>query len=113
MKYLITESQIDDLIFRYLDNQDFKIVDTQKRIYFLDYVDNPYSQIRYDKDDGFCYINAKLINELNEFFSFEKSDVQQFIVRWIEKYLKRKIRGSARANLPDNVRLRVPNLKYI
>ena len=61
MKYLITESQFDKVIFKYLDNQDFIRIDKGERIYFVNSEGNEYAQIRFDKKNGFCYIYYKLI----------------------------------------------------
>jgi hypothetical protein len=49
MKYLITESQLDNIIFKYLDNQDFIQIDMNDSIYFVNSEDDKYAQIRYDK----------------------------------------------------------------
>ena len=63
MKYLITESQLDRAIFIYLDNQDFIQIERKDRIYFVNSEGDEYAQITYDKYDGLCFIDYKLINE--------------------------------------------------
>ncbi len=60
MKYLITESQFDKVIFRYLNNQDFIQIKKNNRIYFVNSEGDKYAQIRYDKSDGLCYISIDL-----------------------------------------------------
>ena len=52
MKYLITESQLDKVIFKYLNNQDFIQIEKNNRIYFAYSENDEYAQIRFDKDDG-------------------------------------------------------------
>ena len=49
MKYLITESQFDKMIFKYLDNQDFIQIEKNDRILFVNSEGDEYAQIRYDK----------------------------------------------------------------
>jgi hypothetical protein len=49
MKYLITESQIDKVIFKYLDNQDFIQIETDDNIYFTNSEGDEHAQVRYDK----------------------------------------------------------------
>ena len=54
MKYLITESKLDKVIFKYLDNQDFIQINKNNSIYFVNSEGDKYAQIRYVKDDGVC-----------------------------------------------------------
>ena len=91
MKYLITESQLDKIIFKYLDNQDFIQIEKSNRIYFVNSEGDEYAQIRYDKSDGKCYIRIRLINEISSFFSMEKSDSKQVIGRWVENTLQMRV----------------------
>jgi len=91
MKYLITESQFDNVIFRYLDNQDFVVMNKNNHIYFVNSEGDEYAQIRYDKKDGWCYINYKLVDEISSFFSLQESDSKSVIVRWVENTLQVRI----------------------
>jgi hypothetical protein len=91
MKYLITESQIDNIIFKYLDNQDFIQIEKNNSIYFVNSKGDEYAQIRFDKDDGSCYIYYKLVEEISTFFSMQKSDSEQVIGRWVENTLQMKV----------------------
>ena len=96
MKYLITESQFDKVIFKYLDNQDFIRIDKGERIYFVNSEGDEYAQIRFDKKNGFCYIYYKLINEISMFFSMEESDSKQVIGRWVENTLQMRATNTKR-----------------
>jgi hypothetical protein len=91
MKYLITESQLDKVIFRYLDNQDFIRIERDDKIYFANSEGDEYAQIRYDKDDGWCGIYDRLINEISSFFSLEESYSEQVIGRWVENTLQMSV----------------------
>jgi len=91
MKYLITESQIDNVIFKYLDNQDFIQIEKNNSIYFVNSEGDEYAQIRFDKDDGWCYIYYELIEEISAFFSMQKSDSEQVIGKWVENTLQMKV----------------------
>jgi hypothetical protein len=93
MKYLITESQLDRTIFRYLDNQDFIQVEKKGGIYFVNsdddkYEDNEYAQIKYDKKNGWCNIRYTLINDISSLFSMDESDCRKVIGSWVEKTLQ-------------------------
>jgi hypothetical protein len=91
MKYLITESQLDKIIFKYLDNQDFIQIERNNGIYFVNSEDDKYAQIKFDKDDGWCGINYELINEISSFFSMEYSDSKSIIGKWAENTLQMKV----------------------
>ncbi len=103
MKYLITESQIDRLIFKYLDNQDFIQIKIGDNIYFVNSEGDEYAQIRYDKDDGKCFIYYKLINEISAFFSLGRTDSEQVIGRWVENTLQMRVTNTRPANGWSNI----------
>jgi gas vesicle protein len=94
MKYLITESQFDKVVFKYLDNQDFIQFEKNNSIYFVNSEGDEYAQIRYDKDDSWCMIYYKLVNEISSFFSMQKSDSKQVIGRWVENTLQMKVKNT-------------------
>ena len=84
MKYLITESQLDKVIFKYLDNQDFIKVEYGNNIYFVNSENDEYAQIRYDKSDGWCTIERKLMKEIVNFFSLDNNNSILVIAEWTE-----------------------------
>jgi hypothetical protein len=90
MKYLITESKLNKVIFRYLDNQDFIQVEDKDTIYFVNSQGDKYSQIRYDMSDNFSFINYELVDEISSFFSLSDSDSEKVIVRWVGDTLQVK-----------------------
>ena len=91
MKYLIKESQFDKVIYKYLDNQDFIRIDKGNKIFFVNSEGDEYGQIGFDKEDGWCFIYYKLINEISAFFSLQGSDSEQVIGRWVENTLQMKV----------------------
>ena len=96
MKYLITESQIDKVIFKYLDNQDFIQIDMNDSIYFVNSEGDEYAQIRFDKDDGWCGIYYNFIKEISSFFSIEDSDSKEVIGKWVENTLQMRVINTIR-----------------
>ena len=90
MKYLITESKLNQVIFRYLDNQDFIKIKGGNRIYFVNSEGDEYAQIRYD-NDGWCTIYEKLVEEISTFFSLDKFNSKLLIGRWVEDTLQMKV----------------------
>ena len=109
MKYLITESQFDKVIFKYLDNQDFIQIEKDDRIYFANSEGDEYAQIRFDKKNGFCYIYYKLIKEISTFFSMEESDSKQVIDRWVENTLQMRVTNTQFRIRPKRSELKIPN----
>ena len=95
MKYLITESQFDKVIFKYLDNQDFIVTGNDTSLFFVNSDDDKYAQIRYDEDDGWCFIHTNLVKEISSFFSLQSSDSEQVIGKWVENTLQMKVTNTA------------------
>jgi hypothetical protein len=109
MKYLITESQIDRVIFRYLDNQDFIPIEKGDKIYFANSEGDEYAQIRYNKYDGWCYMYYKLVDEISSFFSLEESVSMEVIGRWVENTLQMRVTNTVgQINFITDL-LRIPN----
>ena len=91
MKYLITESQLDKVIFKYLNNQDFIVTGNDTSLFFINSEGDEYAQIRYNKNDGWCFISIDLIKEISSFFSLELTDSKEVIGRWVENTLQMKV----------------------
>jgi uncharacterized membrane protein YukC len=95
MKYLINESQIDKVIFKYLDNQDFitKRMAGDNITYFVNSENDEYSDsliIHYRNGD--CVMSFELIDEIATFFSIEFNSSKYVIARWIENTLGRRVK---------------------
>ena len=87
MKYLITESQFDKMIFKYLDNQDFVVIKMKNRLYYVNSEDDEYAQVRYHPKDRWCTIHYDLADEVSKFFSLDYEDSINVINKWIENKL--------------------------
>jgi hypothetical protein len=108
MKYLITESQLDNIIFKYLDNQDFIQIDMNDSIYFVNSEGDKYGQIRFDKNDGWCMIFYELVKEISAFFSMDEDDSESFIGRWVENTLQMKVANTSTSRTITVTALRIP-----
>jgi len=118
MKYLITESQLDRIVFKYLDKQDFVIHNNKKKfnnyIYFLNsesdemsqisvYVKNAFGEVR-----NWVFVNYDLIEELSKVFSIDKLDCLDILRDWVSNTLNIKVGMIENAGDADNFyRLRV------
>ena len=89
MKYVITESQLDKVIFRYLDVQDLNIIKIGASTYFS-YPDDNFAQIKYggnQANNELCFIFIGLIEEVSSFFSLERYQSTRIIGQWVKKKL--------------------------
>jgi hypothetical protein len=110
MKYIITESQFDNVIFKYLDNQDFIQIKKGNKIFFVNSEGDEYAQIRYDKYGGECSIYYKLIDEISTFFSIKESNSKQVIGRWVEHTIQMKVTKTLNTQYQEMYHeLRIPN----
>ena len=94
MKYIITESQLDKVIFKYLNNQDFIQINRDVWIYFVNSKDDEYAQIMYDEYDGWCFMHTSLVKEISSFFSLGESDSKEVIGRWVENTLQMRVKNT-------------------
>ena len=109
MKYIIKESQINNVVFWYLGNQDFIQIEKNNKIYFVNSESDKYAQIRYDKSDGWCNVNYDLIQEISSFFSLQESDSKEVIGMWVENTLQMKVKGTNRFAFLLLPALRIPS----
>jgi hypothetical protein len=95
MKYLITESKLDNVVFKYLDNQDFiiKRMNSDNVTYFVNSENDEYSDslIQHYRG-GDCVMSFELIDEIATFFSMEFNSSKYVIARWIENTLGRRVK---------------------
>lgn len=108
MKYLITESQREKVIFRYLDNQDFIPIEKGDKIYFANSEGDEYAQIRYNEDDGWCYIHYKLVDEISSFFSLWGADSKEVIGMWVENTIQMEVTNTINCDRYGISWLRIP-----
>ena len=87
MKFLITESQFDNIVFKYLDNQDFVVIKMKNRLYYVNSEGDEYAQVRYHPKDRWCTIHYDLVDEVSKFFSLNYEDSINLINKWIENKL--------------------------
>ena len=110
MKYLITESQAKiAATFLKLDMKNFIQIKKDDSIYFVYSENDEYAQIRFDKDDGWCFISIDLIKEISSFFSLRPSDSKEVIGKWVENTLQMRVTHTESSFFRDSSRLRIPN----
>jgi hypothetical protein len=91
MKFLITENKLNNLIFLYLDNEDFFIRETPTNYYFLeDRKNNMFASINVRKKDNICFIFPGLVQEVSIFFTISSDMSVDSIIKYTENKLKEK-----------------------
>ncbi len=91
MKYLITESQLDRVIFRYLNSQNFIQIETSSNIFFVNSEEDEHAQIRYNKKNGVCQINLNLIEDISILFSLDEVRSKKIIGNWVGNTLQMEV----------------------
>ena len=112
MKLIITESQkdriIEKLIFKYLDNKNYNQIDISDNIYFVKNIGDKSADIRFDKSDGWCYINYDLTSFYSRMMSVELPDIQDVIGRWVEHTLQMKVKYTSDRDIQWSFMLNIP-----
>jgi hypothetical protein len=110
LKYIITESKLNKLIFRYLDYQDLIIIDKGRNVYFVNSEGDRYSKIRYDKNTELCHIDMNLIDIISSlFFTGNWRLAEEPIKRWVEDTLQMNVYSIIPSDTSNDFRLRVNN----
>jgi len=89
MKYIITESQRDKIVFRYLDSQDFEISKIGASTYFKHPNDDDFAQIKYSghRNEDLYFIYRDLVEEVSSFFSLSTYHSARTIGEWVKNKL--------------------------
>jgi len=112
------KNQINKAIFKYLDCQNFTIIENTNKIYFVNSESDKYSKISYNKNNGWCYISWLLIDEISALFSTQKPDSKEIIGRWVENALQIKTKNtwsevlSPSVHVENDLQMRVTNTQY-
>ena len=107
MKFLITENQIEKVVFRYLDNQGLIRIGEGNAIYFVYSELDEFVQISYLKNIEHCFIYWGLIIEISNMFSLEEVDSEEIIGRWVENILNMRVVTTRIAMMWMRIRLRI------
>jgi len=101
MKYLITESQLDKVIFKYLNYQDFVLHNNKKKynnyIYLLNNITDDVAQISIYGTNAFgevrnwVFVNDNLIKELTKFFPIDEMECLEIIKRWVSNVFSMEV----------------------
>jgi hypothetical protein len=109
---------INKIIFKYLDKQNFVLIENTKKIYFVNSESDEYSKISYNKNNGWCIIYHELIEEISAFFSIKESDSEKVISMWVENALQMRVTNTCKCiycftiKVENTLQIRVTNTLY-
>ena len=84
-------NKISGVIFKYLDNKNFVFKETAENYYLLDNENDIYCQVRLRKTDMVCFIEYKLIREVERFFCTDYHIVENIIGEYVENTMNTKL----------------------
>ena len=88
MKYLITESRLDKVIFKYLDNLNLYKIEYIGDYYFWrskeSWYINDYVLISASRKRKDCFVVSDLLSEISSFFSLDLESALLIISKWVE-----------------------------
>ena len=88
MKFEIDSNKLEQVIFRYLDNKNFAVVNgasISENYYFLDF---DFISITFIHSNGTCLISYELFKEIRTFFSLDGSKIIKDVMK---KYVEDKL----------------------
>ena len=92
MKYIITEQQINDIIFKFLDAK-LDRIERRKGEYFnviFAFPDEQYGTLGWKKS-GDLFVFFILSDEISDYFGLEKDDSLRVIGKWVEDRYNLKV----------------------
>lgn len=89
MKYIITESQREKLVFKYLNRQNFYVTKFNDDFNFYNREDienrNFDSKIIISTHkQKYCFMDANFVNTISDIFSLDRGDTMNIIGDWVE-----------------------------
>jgi hypothetical protein len=91
MNYIITESRLHQMIFKYLDLMKLSTTEIQKEIYFMENEDDDYGVLRYDTNDGWLFILGGFNRQISNLFSLSENETKNIISLWVENFTGRRV----------------------
>jgi hypothetical protein len=92
MKYIITESRLNKVIFNYLDTM-LSGLERNKGMYYdiiFGFPNEKYGVLGWEKP-GVLGIYYKIIDEISHYFGMEDSDIEKIIGEWVEDKYNLKV----------------------
>ena len=85
MKYLITESKLNSIIFNYLMSLNLEVVYWTSYVSFVYSLEDTHAVMRYRRRSGTLIISEDFINNICEFFSIDRDDAELILAHFVEE----------------------------
>jgi hypothetical protein len=85
MKYLITESKLNSIIFNYLMSLNLEVVYWTSYVSFVYSLEDTHAVMRYRRRSGTLIISEDFINNICEFFSVDRDDAELILANFVEE----------------------------
>lgn len=96
MKYVITESRLNEFIYEYLESflERHEVFHTRNFISVVENADfeDDKTYMEFDYSDGRLWINRELMNNLESLFFQNINETATFVKKWFEKKFKVKVK---------------------
>jgi hypothetical protein len=87
MKYIITESKLENIIFKYLDSKDLYLLSTVNSRHFFysrkSIDDGEYPIISYDKKHKDCFVSSAFVEDVCSLFFLHPDNALSIISDWV------------------------------
>ena len=87
MKYIITESKLENIIFKYLDSKDLYLLSTVNSRHFFpsrkSIDDGEYPIISYDNKNKDCFVSSAFVEDVCSLFSIDPEYSLKVISEWV------------------------------
>ena len=85
MKYIITESKLNSVIFNYLMSLNLEVVYWTSYVSFVYSLEDTHAVMRYRRRSGSLIISEDFINNICEFFSVDRDDAELILANFVEE----------------------------
>ena len=102
------ENKISGVIFKYLDNKNFVFKETAENYYLLDNENDIYCQVRLRKTDMVCFIEYKLIRQVERFFCTDYHIVENIIGEYVENTMNIKVSNTLSSVYENTIPVETP-----
>ena len=84
MKYIITESRLQQVALKYLNMQDMSVTKYANAIFFAENVGDKYGVLRYNTQDERLYIFGGFADYISNMFGLNRKETSKLITSWVE-----------------------------
>ena len=84
MKYIITESRLQQVALKYLNMQDMRATKHGNNIFFAENADDEYAVLRCNTQDERLYIFGGFADYISNMFGLNRKETSKLITSWVE-----------------------------